>query len=85
LIGARLLWGLVGPRHARWRDFVRGPRAVLAYLGGVLRGHPARYLGHTPAGGAMAVALICGLLATTLTGLAALSNEGIADVQEALA
>jgi cytochrome b len=85
LIGVRLLWGLVGPRHARWRDFVRGPRAVLAYLGDVLRGHPARYLGHNPAGGAMAVALICGLLATTLTGLAALSNEGMEDIHEALA
>jgi cytochrome b len=85
LIGARLLWGLVGPRHARWWDFVRGPRAVLAYLGDVLRGHPARYLGHNPAGGAMAIALIAGLIATTLTGLAALSNEGMEEVHEALA
>ena len=85
LIGARLLWGLIGPRHARWWDFVRGPRTVLAYLGDVLRGHPARYLGHNPAGGAMAVALIAGLIATTLTGLAALSNEGMEDIHEALA
>jgi cytochrome b len=85
LIGARLLWGLIGPRHALWSDFVRGPRAVVAYLGDIVRGHPARYLGHNPAGGAMAVALICGLLATTLTGLAALSNEGMENVHEALA
>lgn len=85
LIGARLLWGLIGPRHARWWDFVRGPRTVLSYLKDVLHGHPARYLGHNPAGGAMAVALIAGLIATTLTGLAALDNEGLKELHEACA
>ncbi len=63
LIGVRLVWGLIGPRHARWSHFVRGPRATLAYLSEVLRGHPARYLGHNPAGAAMAVALIAGFAA----------------------
>ena len=72
LIGVRLVWGLIGPRHARWSDFVRGPRATLAYLGQVLRGHPARYLGHNPAGAAMAVALILGFGLTAVTGLAVL-------------
>ena len=24
LIGVRLVWGLIGPRHARWAEFVRG-------------------------------------------------------------
>jgi cytochrome b len=85
LIAARLVWGVIGPRHARWWDFVRGPRAVLAYLQDVLRGHPARYLGHNPAGGAMAVALIVGLLGTTLTGIATLGNEELEDLHEAFA
>ncbi|WP_366929832.1 hypothetical protein [uncultured Thiodictyon sp.] len=26
LIGVRLIWGLIGPRHARWSSCVRGPR-----------------------------------------------------------
>jgi cytochrome b len=69
LIAARLAWGLIGPRHARFTDFVRGPRATLAYLRDILRGHPARYLGHNPAGAAMAIALIAGFLATSVTGL----------------
>jgi cytochrome b len=72
LIAARLAWGLIGPRHARFTDFVRGPRVTLAYLRDILRGHPARYLGHNPAGAAMAIALMAGFLATAVTGLMAL-------------
>ncbi|MBV5273126.1 MAG: cytochrome b/b6 domain-containing protein [Lamprocystis purpurea] len=72
LIGARLLWGLIGPRHARWWDFVCGPRVTLAYLGDVLRGRADRYLGHNPAGAAMVIALLTGVTATAVTGMAVL-------------
>jgi cytochrome b len=72
LIGARLLWGLVGPHHARWSSFVRWPRATLSYLADVLRGRAERHLGHNPAGAAMVVALILGLSLTALTGVAML-------------
>ena len=82
LIAARLVWGLIGTRHARWWDFVRGPRAVLDYLRESVRGTAPRYLGHNPAGGAMIVAFILGLAATTLTGLATLDNEGMKDLHE---
>lgn len=85
LIAARLVWGVIGPRHARWWDFMRGPRATLAYLQDVLRGHPGRYLGHNPAGAAMAVALIAGLIATTLTGLSAQDSHDMKELHEAFA
>ena len=39
LVAFRVLWGLMGTRHARFTDFVRGPRAVGAYL--KLAGEPA--------------------------------------------
>ena len=28
----RLVWGLIGPEHARFVNFVRGPRAIWRYL-----------------------------------------------------
>ncbi len=65
----RLVWGLVGPEHARFVNFVRGPRAIWSYLRGLVSGGGRRYRGHNPAGGAMVVMLLASLLGTTLSGL----------------
>ncbi|NIA71559.1 cytochrome B [Pelagibius litoralis] len=68
LIAFRLVWGLLGPRYARFRQFIRAPGTVAAYLKDVLLGREARYLGHNPAGGAMIIALIVTLAMLCLTG-----------------
>jgi cytochrome b len=70
LIAFRLLWGFVGPRHARFSDFVRTPSAVLAYLKAAVRMRAPRFLGHNPAGGAMVVALLITLAVTVVSGMA---------------
>lgn len=64
----RLLWGTVGSRHARFVDFIKGPRATLAYLKALLGRHPPHYLGHNPAGAMMIVALIGALSVLCATG-----------------
>ncbi len=56
-IALRFVWGFAGSPHARFSDFVRGPRATLAYVRHVVRGDEERHLGHNPLGGWMAVAL----------------------------
>lgn len=71
----RIVWGLIGTRHARFTNFVRGPGAVLGYLRGLFTGHVKDYAGHNPAGGAMVVALLFSLLVTTGSGMALYAVE----------
>lgn len=68
LVALRIIWGFVGPKHARFANFVRSPRVVLAYLRDVALLRAPRYLGHNPAGGAMIVALLVMLAITAVTG-----------------
>jgi cytochrome b len=75
LIAVRLVWGVIGTRHARFTDFVRGPRQVLGYLADAARFNAKRYLGHNPAGGAMAIALLLLVSATGLSGMALYGAE----------
>ncbi|MBE0413731.1 cytochrome b/b6 domain-containing protein [Yoonia sp.] len=68
LVAVRLVWGVIGTQPARFVRFVKGPRATLAYLGDMVRGHERRYLGHNPAGAAMIVVLLAALSGTAFTG-----------------
>lgn len=68
LIALRLVWGLIGPRYARFSQFVRGPRTAMRYLRDMARGAEARYIGHNPAGAVMVVAILVTLSATAFTG-----------------
>lgn len=74
-VALRILWGLVGPRRARFSDFLTGPGRVFAYLRDLLTGGAERHLGHSPAGGAMTLALLFALAVTALSGMATLAVE----------
>ncbi len=69
LLAFRLLWGFIGPKHARFSDFVFSPANIMAYLKDMLALRAKRYIGHNPAGGAMVIALLLSLAATTLSGM----------------
>jgi cytochrome b len=72
----RLFWGVVGPRHARFSDFVKSPSTVIGYLKDLTKLRARRYVGHNPAGGAMIVALLICLVLTAVTGLLAYGATG---------
>ncbi len=75
LVTIRLIWGFIGTRYARWSDFVKPPSEVIQYLKDAVNFKAARHIGHNPAGGAMVVALIISLLATTISGLAVYGGQ----------
>lgn len=70
LVCFRIVWGMVGPPYARFTDFIHSPSAIYAYLRSIACGCSKRYISHNPAGGAMIVALIAGLLTVTFSGIA---------------
>jgi cytochrome b len=74
LVTFRIVWGFVGPAHARFGDFVRGPRAAWTYARGLYakRGaaEPSAHVaGHNPLGGWMVLLLLALLLVQSLAGL----------------
>jgi len=64
----RLLWGIVGSRHARFSRFVRGPSAAWDYLKRLPSTRPTHTTGHNPAGGLAILAMLALGLLTPLTG-----------------
>jgi cytochrome b len=66
----RIVWGFIGPADARFSSFVTSPARAAQYLAGLFRGSARRYLGHSPAGGIMVLALLASLAATTTVGMA---------------
>jgi cytochrome b len=69
----RVLWGLVGPRHARFSNFIKGPGSVLQYLKGGIKS-----VGHNPLGAGMVVLMLLLLAVQATTGL--FSTDDIAYV-----
>lgn len=69
----RLIWGFVGSSSARFAEFVRGPRAVVAYA----RNKGGAVLGHNPMGGWSVVALLLLLVAQVGLGLFAVDIDGL--------
>jgi cytochrome b len=87
LVAFRIVWGLLGTRHARFANFVKGPAAVLLYLKS-LRGAHERHVGHNPAGGLAILALLAFAVMVVATGWAAYHDIGggeIEDLHEVLA
>ena len=69
LLLLRLVWGVVGPREARFSAFPPDPRAALSHLAGLLRGRVTTHASHNPAGALMVYAFWAALAVVIATGL----------------
>ncbi|QHE74820.1 cytochrome b/b6 domain-containing protein [Hydrogenophaga sp. PBL-H3] len=68
LVGVRVVWGFIGPRHARFADFFPTPRRVANHVRALLREEPEHHWGHNPLGALMVLGLLSMVLALGLTG-----------------
>lgn len=68
IVLVRIAWGFVGTWHARFSQFVRGPRPTWQYAGMWSMGRVPRYIGHNPLGAWMVLALLATALALSLSG-----------------
>lgn len=68
LIALRLVWGLIGPRHARFSDFPPSPSGAIGQLRQMTTGRREVHAGHSPLGALMIYNLLATLAAIALTG-----------------
>lgn len=79
----RLVWGLVGTRHARLSDLTLSPRQLAGYLKGVIAGGGRRWAGHNPASSWAALSMMGLALALGASGLAMAAGVAPDWVEEA--
>ena len=77
LLMFRLFWGLFGSTTARFGHFVRGPKAVVAYLRDLFSKEADPVVGHNPVGGWSVVLLLSLLIAQMVSGLFTQDVDGI--------
>lgn len=90
LVVARVAWGLVGSRHARFADFFPTPARLRRQIATLLQGRPQPHVGHSPLGALMMLALMALVLALGITGWlqgtdAYWGDEGLQELHERLA
>ncbi len=82
IVAVRLIWGVIGPRYARFTQFIRGPQQVIAYARDVVQRREKRYVGHNPLGAVMVLALLATTAATGITGWLMVKPERLAMLPE---
>ncbi len=68
LVLARILWGFVGSRHARFSDFFPTPDRLIRHVQAMRSGHPEHHWGHNPLGALMMLLLMGLVLGLGITG-----------------
>ena len=68
LLAVRILWGILGSRHARFSSFIYHPATVLRFMRDSVKMRARRYIGHNPAGGMMVLALLVMISTIVTTG-----------------
>ena len=85
LISFRIFWGVAGSRYARFKAFLYGPRAAIAYVADVMAARADRHVGHNPAGSVAIYLLLALGLVICVTGIVVQGAEEAQGIFRALA
>lgn len=85
LVGVRLVWALIGPKHARFSAFPPSPARAVHYLRAMLAGERTIHLSHNPLGALMAYNIWLSVIGIGLTGymMTTITYFGVDWVEEA--
>ena len=70
MLALRLLWGVIGPREARFTSFPPSPRRALLHLGDIAKGRASTHTSHNPLGALMVYAIWTTLGVIIASGIA---------------
>lgn len=82
LVAFRIIWGLVGTRHARFSSFVGGFASVRRYVQSLIAGKPEHHVGHNPAGAVAIMLLLLFSVVSVATGWGVYNDTGGKIVEE---
>jgi cytochrome b len=68
LVAARIVWGFIGSRHARFSDFFPTPGRLMQHVQAMRSGRPEHHWGHNPLGALMMFLLMGLVIALGITG-----------------
>ena len=68
LVCARIVWGFIGSRHARFSDFFPTPAAIRQHLRDMMSGSKEHHDGHNPLGAVVMLAMLAIVLSLGATG-----------------
>jgi cytochrome b len=68
LVLLRVMWGLIGTKHARFSGFALNPKDLISYFKGILKGDLKKWAGHNPASSWAAVIMMTLALGLVTTG-----------------
>lgn len=68
MVVARIAWGFIGSRHARFSDFFPTPSRLMEHLRAMRQGRAVLHWGHNPLGAVMMLLMMALVLALGLTG-----------------
>jgi cytochrome b len=68
LVAARIVWGFIGSRHARFADFFPTSARLKRHLQAVRHGQAEQHWGHNPLGALMMLLLMALVIALGVTG-----------------